>query len=58
VVAALDDEVDVATGIELVGVADRLMRIADTEPVGPGTSRMSVAGGPSTRPIGSRTARR
>jgi transcription initiation factor TFIIB len=44
VVAALDDEVDVGTGIELVRVADRLMRIADTEPVGPGTSRMSVAG--------------
>lgn len=44
VVAALDDTVDVATGIELVRVADRLMRIADTEPVGPGTSRMTVAG--------------
>jgi transcription initiation factor TFIIB len=44
VVAALDDEVDVATGIELVRVADRLMRISDTEPVGPGTSRMTVAG--------------
>jgi len=44
VAAALDDQVDVGTGIELVRVADRLMRIADSEPVGPGTSRMSVAG--------------
>jgi transcription initiation factor TFIIB len=44
VVAALDDEVDVATGIELVRVADRLMRVADSEPIGPGTPRMTVAG--------------
>ena len=44
VVAALDGQVDVATGIELVRVADRLMRVADAEPVGPGTPRMSVAG--------------
>ena len=44
VVAALGDEVDVGTGIELVRVGDRLMRIADTEPVGPGTPRMTVAG--------------
>jgi transcription initiation factor TFIIB len=44
VVAALDDVVDVGTGIELVRVADQLMRVADTEPVGPGTPRMAVAG--------------
>jgi transcription initiation factor TFIIB len=44
VVAALDDEVDVGTGIELVRIADRLMRMADSEPIGPGTPRMTVAG--------------
>ena len=44
VVAALGDAVDVGTGIELVRIADRLMRVADSEPIGPGTPRMSVAG--------------
>lgn len=44
VVAALDDAVDVGTGIELVRVADLLMELADTELVGPGTRRMTVAG--------------
>jgi len=44
VVGALDETVDVATGIELVRVADRLMQVADTEPIGPGTPRMTVAG--------------
>jgi transcription initiation factor TFIIB len=44
VVAALDGEVDVGTGIEIVRVADRLMRVADSEPVGPRTPRMTVAG--------------
>jgi len=44
VVAELDDQVDVATGLELVRVADRLMQVADTEPIGPGTARMTVAG--------------
>jgi transcription initiation factor TFIIB len=44
VVAALDGTIDVATGLELVRVADRLMQIADSEPIGPGTARMTVAG--------------
>lgn len=45
VVAELDEAgVDVSTGIELVGVADRLMNVADGTPVGPGTARMTVAG--------------
>jgi transcription initiation factor TFIIB len=44
VVAALADHLDVATGIELVRVADRLLDLADSEPVGPGTPRMTMAG--------------
>jgi transcription initiation factor TFIIB len=44
VVAALDGTIDVATGLELVRVADRLMQIADAAPIGPGTARMTVAG--------------
>ena len=44
VVAELDNVVDVATGLELVRVAERLMRIADAEPIGPGTARVTVAG--------------
>lgn len=45
VVAALDETgVDVAAGIDLVRVADRLMAIADSEPIGPGTPRLTVAG--------------
>jgi transcription initiation factor TFIIB len=37
-------ELSVARSVQLVRVADRLMRIADTEPVGPGTSRLTIAG--------------
>lgn len=44
VVAELDGVVDVATSLELMRVAVRLMQIADSEPIGPGTARMTVAG--------------
>jgi transcription initiation factor TFIIB len=44
VVAALNEEVDVATGIDLVRVAERLMDVADERAIAPGTARMSVAG--------------
>jgi transcription initiation factor TFIIB len=44
VVAALNDQVDVATGIDLVRVAERLIDVADSEPIAPGTARMTVAG--------------
>jgi transcription initiation factor TFIIB len=44
VVAALDETVDVETAIELVRVGDRVMDIADSECIGPGTHRMAVAG--------------
>ncbi|QLG28678.1 transcription initiation factor IIB family protein [Halorarum halophilum] len=36
--------VDVATGLELRRLAVRLLEIADAVPVGPGTTRMTVAG--------------
>lgn len=44
VVAALEDSVDVATGLELVRVAEQVLAVADDEPIGPGTARMTVAG--------------
>jgi transcription initiation factor TFIIB len=45
VVTALDETgIDVETGIELVRVGERLLDVADTVPIGPGTARMTVAG--------------
>jgi transcription initiation factor TFIIB len=44
VVAELDGNVDIETAIELLRVAERLMDVADVEPIGPGTTRMTVAG--------------
>jgi transcription initiation factor TFIIB len=45
VVRQLDDAgVDLETGLELARVAERLLDIADAEPIGPGTPRLTVAG--------------
>jgi len=45
VVTALGEAgIDVETGIELVRVSERLLEVADTVPIGPGTARMTVAG--------------
>ena len=44
VVAALDETVDVQEAIELVRVGERLIAIADSEAIGPGTHRAAVAG--------------
>lgn len=44
VVAALDDALDVETAIELVRVGERLLAVADSEGIGPGTHRMAMAG--------------
>jgi len=45
VVTALGESgIDVETGIELVRVGERLLDVADTIPIGPGTARMTVAG--------------
>jgi transcription initiation factor TFIIB len=37
-------ELSVAQSVQLVRVADRLLELADSEPVGPGTSRLTMAG--------------
>jgi transcription initiation factor TFIIB len=37
-------ELSVTQSVQLVRLADRLLEIADREPVGPGTSRMTMAG--------------
>ena len=44
VVAALNETVDVQEAIELVRVGERLLTIADSECIGPGTHRAAVAG--------------
>jgi len=45
VVTALGEAgISVETGIELVRVGERLLDVADTVPIGPGTARMTVAG--------------
>ena len=44
VVAALDETVEVQEAIELVRVGERLLAIADSEAIGPGTHRTAVAG--------------
>ena len=44
VVAALDDALDVEAAIELVRVGERLLAVADSEGIGPGTHRMAMAG--------------
>ncbi|WP_255198506.1 transcription initiation factor IIB [Halorarius litoreus] len=45
VVKELDEAgVDLETGLELARIAERLMDVADAEPVGPGTPRLTVAG--------------
>jgi transcription initiation factor TFIIB len=45
VVQELDDAgVTLATGLELARLAARLMAVADAQPVGPGTPRLTVAG--------------
>jgi len=45
VVTALDEAgVDLETGIELVRVGEELLDVADTVPIGAGTTRMTVAG--------------
>lgn len=37
-------ELSVTQSVQVVRIADRLMGIADTEPIGPGTSRLTMAG--------------
>lgn len=44
VVALFETGIDMETGIELVRVSERLLEVADTVPLGPGTARMTVAG--------------
>lgn len=45
VVTALGEAgIGVETGLELVRVGERLLDVADTVPIGPGTARMTVAG--------------
>jgi transcription initiation factor TFIIB len=44
VVAALNERVGVEAAIELVRVGNRLMDMADSECLGPGTHRMAIAG--------------
>ncbi|QLD87490.1 hypothetical protein HWV07_07010 [Natronomonas salina] len=43
-VAALGETVSVETAIELVRLAERLLGLADSECIGPGTHRTAVAG--------------
>lgn len=43
VLIALDDVLDVQTCLELRQLSDHLLAIADEEPVGPGTSRLTMA---------------
>ncbi|MCJ0618977.1 hypothetical protein JZX76_05425 [Haloarcula hispanica] len=44
VTAFVETGIDVETGIELVRVGERLLAVADTVPIDPGTARTSVAG--------------
>jgi transcription initiation factor TFIIB len=44
VVAALGETVSVETAIELVRVGEQLIRVADSECIGPGTHRTAIAG--------------